>query len=169
MAARKADGHSARQKVAEGLTARFIHWATRRKIHRPSRSVGRKVLFFVDQYVNWHNPVLGRSLVEVLRTKRSKCFVPSTQVPSYMAMIASGDVQRARGLIKSNIQCWLTPFVRGYHIITSEPSAALCLTREYRQLIDNEDTRLIAENNIGVLFVPLADALVERTRARLRR
>jgi Fe-S oxidoreductase len=63
-----------------------------------------------------------------------------------MAMISSGDVGRARRLIKTNIQLLADAVRQGYTIVTTEPSAALCLKQEYRQLIDNEDTRLIAEN-----------------------
>jgi FAD/FMN-containing dehydrogenase/Fe-S oxidoreductase len=124
----------------------FIHWAIRRKIHKPSRGGGRKVLFFVDQYVNWHNPVLGRALVEVLEHQKVEVYCPPNQTPSYMAMIAAGDVQRARRLIKPNIQLLADAVRQGYQIVATEPSAALCLKHEYRQLIDNEDTRLIAEN-----------------------
>ena len=35
---------------------------------------------------------------------------------------------------------------QGYHIVATEPSAALCLTREYPQLVDDEDARLVAAN-----------------------
>ncbi len=124
----------------------FLHWAARRKIHRPTRTGGRKVLFFVDQYVNWHNPVLGRALVEVLQHQKIEVYCPTNQSPSYMAMISAGDVGRARRLIKNNIQLLADAVRQGYQIVTTEPSAALCLQQEYRQLLDNEDTRLIAEN-----------------------
>ena len=124
----------------------FLHWAARRKIHRPTKTGGRKVLFFVDQYANWHNPVLGRALVEVLQHQQVEVYCPTNQTQSYMAMITSGDVGRARRLIKTNIELLADAVRQGYHIVATEPSAALCLTKEYRQLIDNEDTRLIAEN-----------------------
>ncbi|MCC6509465.1 MAG: anaerobic glycerol-3-phosphate dehydrogenase subunit C [Pirellulaceae bacterium] len=122
----------------------FLHWAARRKIHRPTKTGGRKVLFFVDQYVNWHNPVLGRALVEVLQHQQIEVYCPTGQSPSYMSMITTGDVGRARKLIKPNIELLADAVRQGYDIVTTEPSAAMCLTQEYRQLLDNEDTRLIA-------------------------
>ncbi|MGN6133732.1 MAG: FAD-binding and (Fe-S)-binding domain-containing protein, partial [Aureliella sp.] len=142
----KLTGIAQGRKLPRVSRRNFLHWAARRKIHRPTRTGGRKVLFFVDQYVNWHNPVLGRAVVEVLQHQQVEVYCPTQQTPSYMAMITSGDVGRARRLIKTNIELLADAVRQGYHIVTSEPSAALCLTQEYRQLIDNEDTRLIAEN-----------------------
>ncbi|MGN6544446.1 MAG: anaerobic glycerol-3-phosphate dehydrogenase subunit C [Aureliella sp.] len=142
----KTTGIAQGRKLPRVSRRSFLHWAARRKIHRPMRTGGRKVLFFVDQYVNWHNPVLGRALVEVLQHQKVEVYCPTSQTPSYMAMITSGDVARARRLIKTNIQLLADAVRQGYHIITTEPSAALCLRNEYRQLLDNEDTRLIAAN-----------------------
>ena len=142
----KLTGIAQARKLPKVSRRNFLHWAARRKIHRPTKTGGRKVLFFVDQYVNWHNPVLGRALVEVLQHQQVEVYCPSGQSPSYMAMITSGDVGRARKLIKPNIELLADAVRQGYHIVTTEPSAALCLTQEYRQLLDNEDTRLIANN-----------------------
>lgn len=142
----KLTGIAQGRKLPRVSRRNFLHWAARRKIHRPTRTGGRKVLFFVDQYANWHNPVLGRAVVEVLQHQQVEVYCPTNQTPSYMAMISSGDVGRARRLIKTNIELLADAVRQGYKIVTSEPSAALCLTQEYRQLLDNEDTRLIAEN-----------------------
>ncbi len=89
---RKLTGIAQARKLPKVSRRNFLHWAARRKIHRPTKTGGRKVLFFVDQYVNWHNPVLGRALVEVLQHQQVEVYCPSGQSPSYMAMITSGDV-----------------------------------------------------------------------------
>ncbi len=124
----------------------FLRWAAREKLNRLNRGSGRKVLYFVDQYVNWHNPLLGRALVEVMRHQRVEVYVPTNQTPSYMSMIASGDVARARKLIKPNIRLLAEAVRNGYDIVTTEPSAALCLQQEYRNLISDEDTELISKH-----------------------
>ncbi len=124
----------------------FLHWATRQKLHRPSRTGDRKVLFFVDQYVNWHNPVLGRALVEILRHHHIEVYCPATQTPSWMSMITAGDVDRARRLAQPNIRLLSEAVRQGYDIVTMEPSAALCLQQEYRSLVASEDTQLIAKH-----------------------
>lgn len=124
----------------------FLHWAGRERLTRPVKSSGKKVLFFVDQYANWHNPLLGRALVEVMRHHNIPVYVPSQQRPSYMAMISSGDVQRAKKLIRGNIKLLAEGVRQGYEIVTLEPTAALCLQQEYRYLFHNEDTELIANH-----------------------
>ena len=105
--------------------------------------------------MNWHNPILGRALVEVLRHQNVEIYIPTGQTPSYMAMIASGDVVRARKLIKQNVKILSEAVRQGYDIVTTEPSAALCLKEEYRYLLRDEDTELIAKNTYEVskLFV----------------
>ncbi len=125
----------------------FISWAAREKLNRPDRSVGRKVLFFVDQYANWHNPMLGRALVEIMRHHKISVYVPTGQSVSFMAMISAGDVQRARKLIVKNIKILAEGVRQGYDIVTLEPTAVMCLQNEYRSIVDNEDTALIANNS----------------------
>jgi len=124
----------------------FLRWAGREKLNRLNRASGRKVLFFVDQYVNWHNPLLGRALVEVMRHQRVEVYVPTNQTPSYMSMIASGDIARARKLVRSNVRLLAEAVRNGYDIVTTEPSAALCLQQEYRNLLQDEDTELISKH-----------------------
>lgn len=139
--------------IAEGrklpkVTRRtFLRWAAREKLNRIERaSSSRKVLFFVDQYVNWHNPLLGRALVEVLRHQKVEVYVPTSQTPSWMAMIAAGDVVRAKKLARTNIRTLADAVRQGYDIVSTEPSAALCLRQEYQNLLQDEDTELIAAN-----------------------
>jgi FAD/FMN-containing dehydrogenase/Fe-S oxidoreductase len=124
----------------------FIAWASRRRLNRPKRSGGRKVLYFVDQYANWHNPIVGKALVEVLHHHRVDVFVPSSQSPTYMAKIVMGDIERARKLFEPTVRL-LADFVRqGYEVVTTEPSAALFLKHEYLTFADHEDSRLVAKH-----------------------
>ena len=125
----------------------FMRWAIRQRLHKPTRSKRRKVLYFVDQYVNWHNPLLGRAMVEVLRHHGIEIYIPTDQTISHMAKIAAGDVQSARKLLRPTIRLLSEAIRQGYEIITTEPAAAMCLKHEYRNLWDNEDTKLIAENS----------------------
>ena len=36
---------------------------------------------------------------------------------------------------------------QGYHVVATEPAAALCLAREYPQLLDDEDSHLVSANS----------------------
>jgi FAD/FMN-containing dehydrogenase/Fe-S oxidoreductase len=124
----------------------FMAWAAKKRLTRPKRSGGRKVLYFVDQYANWHNPLVGQALVAVLHHHRVDVFVPNGQGPTWMAKIAMGDIERARKLVAPTIRMLAESVRQGYEIVTTEPSAALCLKHEYLNLIDNEDSRLVSEH-----------------------
>ncbi len=144
----KSFGIAGGRKLPKVARRTFLRWAAREKLNRIERAPGRKVLFFVDQYVNWHNPLLGRALVEVLRHQKVELYIPTAQTPSYMAMIAAGDVARARKLVRTNISLLAEAVRQGYTIVTTEPSAALCLRHEYRHLFESEETELIAANTL---------------------
>jgi Fe-S oxidoreductase len=49
-------------------------------------------------------------------------------------------------LASRNIDILADAVRQGFHIVATEPAAALCLTHEYLNLLDDEDTRLVAEN-----------------------
>lgn len=142
----KSFGIAQGRKLPKVARRTFLSWAARERLNRPDKNSGRKVLFFVDQYVNWHNPLLGRAVVEVLKHQKLDVYIPTSQTPSYMAMIAAGDISRARKLVKTNIKLLADAVRSGYHIVAAEPSAALCLQHEYRNLVNDEDTELIANN-----------------------
>lgn len=125
----------------------FMRWAVRQKLHRPTKSKRRKVLYFVDHYVNWHNPLVGRALVEVLKHHGIEVYVPVDQSVSHIAKIAAGDVQTARRLLKPTVRMLAEAIRQGYEIVATEPAAALCLKHEYRNLWDDEDTQLISQHS----------------------
>jgi Fe-S oxidoreductase len=52
----------------------------------------------------------------------------------------------AREVARHNVERLAEAVRQGYRIVTSEPSAALCLTREYPNLLDDDDARLVAAN-----------------------
>jgi FAD/FMN-containing dehydrogenase/Fe-S oxidoreductase len=124
----------------------FLAWAAKKRLTRPKRSGGRKVLYFVDQYANWHNPLVGRALVEILHHHRVDVYVPLNQSPTWMTKIAMGDVERVRKLSAPTLRSLAESVRQGYEIVTTEPSAALFLKHEYLNLVDDEDSRLVARH-----------------------
>jgi FAD/FMN-containing dehydrogenase/Fe-S oxidoreductase len=124
----------------------FLKWAARNRLNRSNRSSGRKILYLVDQYANWHNPLVAKALVQVMQHQKVEVFVPSWQTVTWMTKIALGDIDRVRKLIAPQMRLLAEAVRQGYTIVTTEPTAALCLTHEYPLLVDNEDTRLVAAN-----------------------
>jgi Fe-S oxidoreductase len=104
------------------------------------------VIYFVDVYANWFDVELASVFIAVMRHNGINVFVPPRQVPSGMAAVSVGAVDTARRFAAKNVPVLAEAVRQGYHVVTTEPSAALCLTREYPNLDDDDDVRLVAEN-----------------------
>lgn len=124
----------------------FLRKVQRMRLTRPTRDVGAKVLYFVDVYANWFDTQLAEALVAVLQHNGVSVYVPPGQLISGMASVATGDLERAAAIAANNVTLLAEAVRNGYHIVTTEPSAALALTREYPNLLDDEDARLVAQN-----------------------
>jgi FAD/FMN-containing dehydrogenase/Fe-S oxidoreductase len=134
------------RKLPRFAARNFMRRAHRRRLTRPTRRTGRKVLFFVDIYANWYDVSLADALVAVLEHNGVAVYVHPDQLHSGMAALSMGAVDRARRLARKNVAILAEAIRQGYHIVTTEPSAALCLTHEYPNLLDDEDAQLVADN-----------------------
>ncbi len=138
--------------VAQGrklprVTARsFLRRAQRRRLTRMSKQSGRKVLYFVDTYANWFDVQLADACVAVLEHNGASVYVHPGQLPSGMAQITLGDVERAKPAARKNVSLLAEAVRQGYTIVCTEPSTALALTHEYLHLVDDDDAKLVAEN-----------------------
>jgi anaerobic glycerol-3-phosphate dehydrogenase C subunit len=124
----------------------FMHRSRRRKLTRPTRRSGPKVLYFVDTFVNYHDPELGDALVAVLEHNAVAVYVHPEQRSSGMPLIAAGALDAAKSLAAHNVRLLADAVRQGYQIIATEPSAAMCLCWEYPALLNDDDARLVAEN-----------------------
>jgi FAD/FMN-containing dehydrogenase/Fe-S oxidoreductase len=142
--AEKLFGLSRARKLPRFARRTFMRRAARKKLTRPTGRSDRKVLYFVDTYANYFDPQLGEALVAVLEHNDVAVYVHPDQRSSGMAMISMGALDPARKLAEHNIPLLAEAVRQGYEIVASEPSTALCLTREYLHLVDDEDARLVA-------------------------
>ncbi|MEK6246791.1 MAG: heterodisulfide reductase-related iron-sulfur binding cluster, partial [Planctomycetales bacterium] len=120
--------------------------ATRRRLTRMESTSGQKVLYFVDVFANYHDTALAEATVDVLQHNGVSVFVHPRQLQSAMAMVSLGAVEEAKRFAQHNIEILAESIRQGYHIVTSEPAAATCLIHEYPNLLDDEDSRLVADN-----------------------
>lgn len=134
------------RKLPRFAPSSFLRRAHRRRLTRPTRRSGRKVLFFVDVYANWHDVQLAEALVAVFEHNGVAVYVPPNQTQSGMAAISMGAVETARKFAVRNVQVLAEAVRQGYRIVTAEPAAALCLTHEYLNFLDDDDARLVADN-----------------------
>ncbi|ADB17012.1 D-lactate dehydrogenase (cytochrome) [Pirellula staleyi DSM 6068] len=142
----KATGIAQGRKLPRLASSSFLRRAEKRRLTRPTRRVGTKVLYFVDVYANYYDVKLAESFVSVLEHNGIAVYVPAEQLQSGMAKISLGDVERARPLVAQNVAMLADAVRQGYTIVATEPSAALCLTHEYPTLLDDDDAKLVAAN-----------------------
>ena len=81
------------RKLPRFASSSFLRLAARRRLTKPTRRSGRKVLYFVDTYANHHDPKLAEALVAVLEHNGVAVYVPPNQYPSGMGMISMGAVR----------------------------------------------------------------------------
>jgi FAD/FMN-containing dehydrogenase/Fe-S oxidoreductase len=124
----------------------FLRFAQRRRLTRPSRRSGRKVLFFVDIYANWYDVQLAEALVKILEHNGISVYVQPKLAQSGMAAVSMGALDLAKRFAARNVPILAEAVRQGYHIIATEPAAALCLSHEYPQLLDLDDVRLVADH-----------------------
>ena len=134
------------RKVPKFARRNFIRQAQRRRLNRPNRSADRKVLYFVDVFANWHDVEIAESLIAILKHNGVATYVPTEQMVSGMALLSRGSIQRAKAIAAANVQMLADAVRQGYHIVTTEPSATLCLKSEYIELLEDEDAQLVADH-----------------------
>jgi Fe-S oxidoreductase len=140
-------GISQGRKLPRVTSRSFLRRAARRRLTKPTRRSSQKVLYFVDVYANWFHPRLAEALVAVFEHNGIPVYVPSDQKQAGMPSIAAGALEHARELAKHNVRLLAEAIRHGYHVVATEPAAALCLTHEYPQLLDDDDARLVAANS----------------------
>jgi FAD/FMN-containing dehydrogenase/Fe-S oxidoreductase len=143
-------GIAQQRKMPRFSQRNFMRRAGRKRLTRPVRRSGRKILYFVDSYANWFDTQLAEAVVSVLEHNGVSVYVHPRQRSSGMTLISLGAIERAKRMAQQNVLLLADAVRQGYHIVSSEPSATLCLTREYRHLLDDEDATLVAENSSDV-------------------
>ncbi|MGY8768230.1 MAG: FAD-linked oxidase C-terminal domain-containing protein [Pirellulales bacterium] len=124
----------------------FLKMAQRKKLTKPTRRSGKKVLYFVDLYANWFDVQLAETFVAIMEHNGVSVYVHPSQQPSGMQAYTLGAVPLAKSMAKKNIAILSEAIRQGYEIVTTEPAAALCLTHEYLNMFDTEEAHLVAAN-----------------------
>jgi FAD/FMN-containing dehydrogenase/Fe-S oxidoreductase len=139
-------GISRRRKLPLFARRSFLS-TVRRGSGKPDKSRrGRTtVVYFVGDYVNFHDPQLGRALLAVLEHNGISVYVPPTQTSSGMAMISAGDLEAARIVADQNVRELAELAREGYPILCTEPTAALCLKQEYPMILNHPDVEVLAK------------------------
>lgn len=128
----------------------FLQRAARSHWTRQTKTQGPRVVYFTDLYANWFDVQLAEATVAVLQHNGVSVYVHPRQIDSGMALVSAGAVQAVRRRAQRNTSILADSIRQGYHVVTAEPSTALCLTHEYPHFVDNEDVRLVQQNTSDV-------------------
>jgi Fe-S oxidoreductase len=108
----------------------------------------RRVALFVDVFAAYNDPLIGMAAVAVLQHNGIEVYVPPRQVGCGIAPLARGDLDSAREAAVHNIRVFADLARQGYRIVSPEPSAALMLTQDYLDILDDPDASAVATNTV---------------------
>jgi FAD/FMN-containing dehydrogenase/Fe-S oxidoreductase len=110
--------------------------------YRPEKPKYR-ALWFADLFAKYHDRQLAVDIVRVCAANGIELIVPE-QCGSDMPAIAYGYLDKARQAARYNVR-QLSLYLGDIDLILCfEPSATLCLTHEYKTLIDDKNLDLVA-------------------------
>jgi FAD/FMN-containing dehydrogenase/Fe-S oxidoreductase len=138
-------GVSRRRRLPTFAPRSFLRRAARRGWTRLPRGRGRRVAYFVDIFANYNDPEIAEAVVTVLQHNGIEVYVPPGQQGCGMAPLAYGDVETAREMGQHNLRLLGDAVRAGCSIVCSEPTAALMLRRDYPELVEDPEARLVAE------------------------
>jgi FAD/FMN-containing dehydrogenase/Fe-S oxidoreductase len=141
-------GVSRQRRLPAFASRHFLRRARRRGWTRRPRSARPRVAYFVDVFANYNDPLIGEAVVAVLHHNGIEVYVPPGQHGCGMAPLAYGDVETARDAVQHNLLLLADLAREGYTIVCSEPTAALMLRQDARDLVDDPDVELVAERTV---------------------
>jgi Fe-S oxidoreductase len=123
-----------------------LNWAKRRRANRLPAKERPDVVLFVDAFVNWNDPELGKALVAILEHHGLEVAIPLNQKISGLSLISAGAIRSAKKLASANVAILADAVRQGAKVITLEPAATLALKHEYLHILADGDARLVADN-----------------------
>jgi FAD/FMN-containing dehydrogenase/Fe-S oxidoreductase len=155
----KLTGISRQRRLPAFALRNFFRWARGQRLTRKrgmdiarggnhSAKSRQRVAFFVDVFAGYNDPLIGKAAVAVLRHHDIEVYVPPRQAGCGIAALSIGDLDTAREAAIHNVRVLSDLIREGYRIVCSEPTAALMLSQDYRDLLDDADTANVAANTV---------------------
>ncbi|WP_247002254.1 FAD-binding and (Fe-S)-binding domain-containing protein [Halosolutus gelatinilyticus] len=129
----------------------FEDWFAKRGSCVGLAEADRKVLLFPDTYTNYNHPRAGKAAVQVLETAGVHVRIPEGVTSTGRPAFSKGFLETARERARTNVDA-LRPFVEdGWEVVLIEPSDAVMLQSDYRDLLSGDDIDRVAANTYGVM------------------
>ena len=120
------------------------------KNHRPLSSGSRgEVILFNDTFMTYNYPSVGIAAVELLELAGYRVRLANVRCCG-RPMISKGMLKRARGNARYNVDRLFEAASKGTPIIGCEPSCLLAFRDEYPDLLQDEKSKVVAENSFMI-------------------
>jgi FAD/FMN-containing dehydrogenase/Fe-S oxidoreductase len=117
----------------------------------PETEADRRVLLFPDAYTSYNHPESGKAAVRVLEAANVHVAIPRDVTGSGRPPFSKGFLETAREQAATNVDA-LAPRVRdGWDVVLVEPSDAVMLQSDYRDLLTGADVDTVADSSYGVM------------------
>ena len=149
--AEKALGLSRRRRLPAFYLRTFYRRARGRGLTKKGKgpAPGRgRVAYFMDVFANYNDPLIGEATVAVLQHNGIEVYVPPRQVGCGISALNAGDIESAREAALRNVRVLADLVREGYRIVCSEPTAALMLSQDYLDILNDPDAAALAANTV---------------------
>ena len=125
----------------------FVQWFNENKRDTKAKVAGshRKVAYFAGCFANYYQPDLARAVVKVLKKSEMQVAAPPHECCG-MPMIANKNMRGFRRNAERNIRTLASFVNEGWEVVTSCPSCALMLKREYPSFCGQTEAGLVSKH-----------------------
>ncbi|MDJ0269698.1 MAG: 4Fe-4S dicluster domain-containing protein [Aigarchaeota archaeon] len=119
--------------------------------HKSSISSQQRLAYFGDVFGLYHEGNFVSRLFGLLEKLGYGVEVPRGQRQAGIPLLELGLLDEARAIASRNVEILSGYVERGYKILTTSPAAYLALKQDYPKLLDNADSRKVAENTVDAV------------------
>lgn len=112
----------------------------------PAPQSGVRVAFLVDTHTDLADPLVGEAAVAVLRHNGVEVYVPPRQRGVGTAALLQGDFDVARDQASRVVREFADLIRDGYAVVAADPASVVTIVQDYSLLLDDDDTRLVANH-----------------------
>jgi FAD/FMN-containing dehydrogenase/Fe-S oxidoreductase len=128
----------------------LVDWFEARGPRVSESDAHRKVVLFPDTYTNYNRPAAGKAAVRLLEAAGVHVTVHGSGRDSGRPAFSKGLIDRARERAEANVAALAVMVRDGWDIVVVEPSDAVMLQSDYRDLLSGEDVETVANTSYGV-------------------
>jgi FAD/FMN-containing dehydrogenase/Fe-S oxidoreductase len=136
----------------------FKNWFTEN--HKTNGQFSKKVVLFDDTYMNFHQPDVGISAVELLESCGYEVILANAGC-CQRPRISHGFLRKARTDGEKTLRNLQKYIEKGHKIVVCEPGCASALTDDLPDLIDDEELGQSIKENVMMIDVFLATEIAD--------